>query len=599
MKALRFGLGVLMQDDLKNEFSATSAGSETLPQDRATFWVRVIALCGSIIVAAISSWSARFSLNPDGLSYLDIADNYLHGNWTAAVNAYWSPLYSWVLTLGFRILRPSPYWELPTIQAINFVIFLMALAAFDVFWRTQGEHYQKTLHSSAESDKAAFPTWAWTAIGYAFFIWTLTNATLVSEVTPDLLVAAIVYVLASILVRMRAGDSRMGIFLLFGLILGAGYLGKTAMFVLAFPFLAVSFLTVRNRAKGLLRLIAASMVFLIVAAPFIFLISREKGRFTFGDSGRLGYAWVVNRAGPFFNWQGLPPSLDTPLHPTRKLLSAPALYEFSQPVAGTYPPHYDPSYWNDGMKPHFRFLPQVRVIFTSAYAIYTLIFLPQTGLITGAFLALFLSGSSSTVCRRIAQNWHLILPALAAFGLYALVTVEPRYLAGFLAMLWAAIFSSIRLPRQDWSKKLLVAMTIVAILTLSLSVAEKLAVRMYTWDARASNRSWQVANCLQQAGLQEGDRVITIGSGYNTYWAHLAKLKVVAEIPTGETDAFWGGSFAVQSEVFSIATQLGAKAIVTYNIPNGTLRESWKKIRDTGFYFYPLPQREKTGASQP
>ena len=31
----------------------------------------------------------------DGVSYLDIGDAYFRGDWKAAVNAYWSPVYSW------------------------------------------------------------------------------------------------------------------------------------------------------------------------------------------------------------------------------------------------------------------------------------------------------------------------------------------------------------------------------------------------------------------------------------------------------------------------------------------------------------------------
>jgi 4-amino-4-deoxy-L-arabinose transferase-like glycosyltransferase len=39
----------------------------------------------------------RESLNPDGISYLSIAGKYLAGDVRGAVNAYWGPLYSWLL----------------------------------------------------------------------------------------------------------------------------------------------------------------------------------------------------------------------------------------------------------------------------------------------------------------------------------------------------------------------------------------------------------------------------------------------------------------------------------------------------------------------
>src|SRR3954447_1440755 len=36
-------------------------------------------------------------MNPDGVSYLTIARQYLDGHFADAINAYWSPLYSWLL----------------------------------------------------------------------------------------------------------------------------------------------------------------------------------------------------------------------------------------------------------------------------------------------------------------------------------------------------------------------------------------------------------------------------------------------------------------------------------------------------------------------
>lgn len=551
--------------------------------DHVTLVVRVIGWVVTVAVAFYSSWFARFSLNPDGLSYLDIAQNYLHHNFLAAINAYWSPLYSWLLAAGFAILRPSPYWELPVVQLVNFVIFLLTFVAFEFFWQS-AEH---RLRAEDTPDTIAMPRWAWMAIGYALFLWTITNATLVSEVTPDLLVAAIVYVLGALVLRMRNGDTRMVVFVSFGIVLALGYFSKTAMLVLAAPFLVTSFLTVKNHAKGFLYVATATLLLVVLSAPFIALISGEKGRLTIGESGRIGYAWVVNRAGPFLNWQGTDPEGDVGLHPTHKLLSTPIVYEFATPVPGTYPPHYDPSYWNEGMKPHFHLLPQIRTIFTSSYSIYTSIFAPQVGLVVAAFLALLLAGF--VALKRLYSQWHLLIPAIAAFGLYALVTVEARYLAGFIVMFWAAILSAIRLPRQDWARRVFLGIAIAAIFSLTLSAVEKIAVRSYN-RGPVYNGDWQIANGLHQLGIREGDRVMTVGSGYNAYWAHLGKMKIVAEIPNSELTNFWAGGQPTLSQVVAIADRLGAKAIVTADMPKSAPPGSWQEIASTGFYLYPVPQ---------
>ena len=47
------------------------------------------------------------------------------------------------------------------------------------------------------------------------------------------------------------------------------------------------------------------------------------------------------------------------------------VFEFATPVGGAYPPGYDPSYWNEGMRASFRVRSQIRVLLQSArnYAI--------------------------------------------------------------------------------------------------------------------------------------------------------------------------------------------------------------------------------------
>jgi hypothetical protein len=67
--------------------------------------------------------SFRYQINPDALSYISIAQHYRDGFWADAVNAYWSPLYSWLLLpalfLGFEALLAA--------RIVNFTLGLVAL----------------------------------------------------------------------------------------------------------------------------------------------------------------------------------------------------------------------------------------------------------------------------------------------------------------------------------------------------------------------------------------------------------------------------------------------------------------------------------------
>ena len=50
------------------------------------------------------------SMNADGIAYLDIGDAYFRADWANAINAVWSPLYSWILGLVNFIFKPSMQW---------------------------------------------------------------------------------------------------------------------------------------------------------------------------------------------------------------------------------------------------------------------------------------------------------------------------------------------------------------------------------------------------------------------------------------------------------------------------------------------------------
>src|SRR4051794_433986 len=94
------------------------------------FWWVICLSC-----AAFLAWAARHSMNPDGLSYLDLASEAIRGGPANLLSAYWSPGYPAVISLAFFLVRPSPSYEFPLTHFINLLIFLAALWAFTVFIR--------------------------------------------------------------------------------------------------------------------------------------------------------------------------------------------------------------------------------------------------------------------------------------------------------------------------------------------------------------------------------------------------------------------------------------------------------------------------------
>ncbi|MBZ5857456.1 hypothetical protein [Flavihumibacter profundi] len=80
-----------------------------------------------LLVATFVFSSLKTKINPDGIAYLTIAKNYAHAHWAEAVNAYWSPLLSWLL---------APFCWLPVEPLFIFYVInvLAGLAGIIVFY---------------------------------------------------------------------------------------------------------------------------------------------------------------------------------------------------------------------------------------------------------------------------------------------------------------------------------------------------------------------------------------------------------------------------------------------------------------------------------
>jgi hypothetical protein len=48
-------------------------------------------ITASLVLGLVQVWMGRSSMNPDGISYLDVGDAFVHHNWAVAINGWWSP----------------------------------------------------------------------------------------------------------------------------------------------------------------------------------------------------------------------------------------------------------------------------------------------------------------------------------------------------------------------------------------------------------------------------------------------------------------------------------------------------------------------------
>jgi hypothetical protein len=566
-------------------------------------WLRYIFLVSAIALAALHTWAAitTYSMSEDGISYLDVGDAYMRGDWNMALNSVWSPMYSWILGAAMRLLNPSMRWEFPVVQLVNLIIYLGALVCFEFFWRQLTRYRQSNASNTSGDRQVALPEWAWLALGYSLFIWSSLTLIQVWTVTPDMLMAALVYMAAGFILRIRLGHTSWPTFGLLGMVLGLGYLAKAVMFPMAFVFLVVCLFSGGNLRRALPRVLFASFVFVLFSAPFIWAISRAKGRLTFGDAATLTYVRYMNGV-PYPHWQGEPAGSGTPKHPSRKIFGDPPIYEFGAPIGGTYPIAYDPSYWYEGVVVHVDVGQQLVLILSSAL-FYLDLFLRQQGALVAAALIIWWMGSRRPLeVTNLIRGWGLTAVALAAFGMYALVYVESRYIGAFVVLLWADLLANLRLPESRASKKLATGLGAIMVLFMLVNIVafnleglgnlSSSGNRNQRISQQAGPPSWpgEVAEDLHRLGVEPGDKVAVIGYALESFWARLARVQVVAEMLGWQASDFWLGDSTLQSQALQAFASAGARAVVAETVPSYASLNGWHRVGNSNYYIYLLTE---------
>ena len=533
------------------------------------------------------AWFTRYELGPDGMSYLDIAREVAAGNPGAAVHSYWSPGYPLLLSVFFRAFRPGLYWEFPLVHFVNVLIFIGSLACFLLFW---GEVLQWHRSHAGVRD-AEITDRAFWALGYAAFGICYLNVITVGMVTPDLLVSAFCSLAGWSALRLRRSPSFRGAVLL-GCALALGYYVKAPFFPMGIIFILCACSRWPVSRRTILLAAAALATFLLVCAPFLTVLSRAKGRLTVGDSARMSQAFYINGVQFYRHWQGGPPGSGRPVHPTRKLSDYPEIYEFAADNMGTYPPWFDPTYWNEGITPHLNWKRQATVFLRNLAVEFQIVMESGAELVCILIIIGLLCSHRRRWTEGVWQLWFIWVPGVMAPAMFALVHVEPRFLGGWLLMLFAGGVCACVLPTDDGTRRAVRCISVAALITAGAALilqASREAVGIDHAAGRSSEDA-SIAVGLLNIGLHPGDRVALIGDGTGAYWAHLAQLHIVAEIPVGSASRpghpaldFWEAGSELQQKALSILEQTGARAVIAASAPS-IVTAQWKRIDGTGAY---------------
>jgi 4-amino-4-deoxy-L-arabinose transferase-like glycosyltransferase len=574
----------------------------TRPDVRSHSAVRKIRVCFwivALVMAATQAWNSRDVLGSDGVSYLEMGGDIAQGHWAAAVNGYWSPLYPIAIAGGLALAQPSPVQEFAVVHAVNFAIFLLSALSF--------EFLLGSLLTAQEGRAGRLPAWFVRIAGYLAFLLTTLYLTTLTTASPDLLMSAFLFLASGILLHILSGNTGWRIFAALGAILGVGYAAKAPMFPLAAVFLGTAILMAPRRSWS--RSLAGLLSFATVAALVALPLSWQKGRPTFGDGASYRH-WQGEPLGTVSaenapKWSAGPVSTGVPTHSTQRVLSAPPVYAFNHSFHGlshTYAVWYDPSYWNDGIKAPFSVGQQLRKLQSNLKFVYGLLLNPHFDQLLDNGHAYQIAFPLSVLCwlglmlMGARVRWTglrlaapLLIPALAAFGMYLLVYCEPRHLAAFVTLLFVGAFAALSIPAAQQRGPMLkiAAASLVAIFA-------GCALLTPAPNRDRATQDMAVAQAFQQAGFAEDARIATLlyANIDHVRWAHMAQARIVAELfvdaYTVNEDAFWNADAAAQDAVLQAFAQAGATAVVSSHIPDGG-RPGWQPLGSTPFFVLRLP----------
>ncbi|MHB0949359.1 MAG: hypothetical protein ACYC4J_09880, partial [Gemmatimonadaceae bacterium] len=393
----------------------------------------VLALLGA---GAWQCVAAGSRVNGDAISYLDLADQYARGDWSAFRNGWWSPLYPAVLGLLLRVSGASAAsgHDVVVAYGLNVAVLGAAVATFGWWLRELGRTREE------------LPPYLRVA-AWVVFAWQMLRLLGIATITPDGMVAMCWYAAMALLTRRWRGADSARDAIAFGTLLGIGYLAKAVLLPIG-AVLAVTYLLGNSAAQGPARWrrVAPLVVgtFAVVSAPLIAAQSARAGRPSFGETGRLAYAWYVNRAPhpEVATLSDTAPAQGLAL----PLRSMPGALLFPDSTHGTFPYWYDASRWSPRARAGFDLHAQLGTLRNSGRW-YRLVALQPLLLMLGAFAA----GLAGT--RRYRGPWPLLVGPVALMAIYAPVHPEGRLAGpGIAASLVLLLAASAVGAQQEWRR---------------------------------------------------------------------------------------------------------------------------------------------------
>jgi hypothetical protein len=240
-------------------------------------WDMITVLVVYSILAVFSLKYFQYKFGADEISYVNIAHAYVTGQWGSAINGYWSPLYSWLMT-PFLLFGSTPLYDVYVSKIVSLIIGFFTFISV------------RNLSRTFRMDRMVERSILISLIPVILYFSLILN-------TPDLLLVCVLIYYLSIIFNAEYSNSLIN-GVLCGFIGAVAYLTKS----FAFPFFVVTFLlfNLRFHFKGLKiekrkvlkNLVLGFLVFFVVSGLWVGTISEKYGKLTISTAGEYNQAQI-------------------------------------------------------------------------------------------------------------------------------------------------------------------------------------------------------------------------------------------------------------------------------------------------------------------
>ena len=501
----------------------------------------------------VQAWTSRETLYPDSLNYLALAKTLVTRGWSASVNGFWSPMYSWLLAIPLANHQLPPERELLWVHLIGFLIFLWAMFCFHVFV-TRTFSLARMKYPDSSFWQRVEPLWylvACSAFLFSTFRWLPNGLT-----TPDFLMCAFIFLSSGLLASVAGKTDSWRTYIALGVALGFGYLAKAPAFPLSIIFILSLAVILKGHKLAFAKWVLTASLFLLVSGPYLYTVSNNEGHPTFGESGRIAFVIFVNGAPAY--WLGeISPTAASANYET--VCQKPQVIAFRETVPGTYFPSYSPSQWYAGLKPHLDVSMEARNLREGWRTLFDMSAVEADLCLALSILALF-AGLSKAV-KSVFGLWFVWLPAVLGTIMFWVVHVEERFVApfvilGFVGAGTALLSSNYRRARTVTA--VLVALLIVQGTRATITVAKSVAGQ----HNRLARDTIQTLGDLQSWGVPPGSSVAIVGAPKLFYWAWAGQYVIKGLIPDSGTMPFLSSNPIERENTYACLAQTGAEAVV-------------------------------------